>query len=184
MDASHKCVIKNWQAIKRMVTCRDEAEQYARDVARKALNALDGKYRSDFTTGDYSKKPNGEIAMYPKVAQMIQIGIEGIGVEGILYGSTENRYSAYVYSGDLLEQKDDGKRTMTKIVEVATTPEGFGYATLEDGYMFEMELPNPTLDKFCDSNLLESYFLTPMNILIQWWKVNEKAILKILGTKV
>jgi len=188
LDASHKCVLKNWETIDRMIVSREQVEEYLKKIASKALNVANKKAKTLFDPEDEMRKR--WIALFPKRlsnwknsgSALINFGIEAISVKNILHPSSEGGCTAWIYSPYAAEKKrKDANKVIQNILKVVNSPVDFEEMHGVDGYLFQKQLPPIPVEEFEQPIRLEAYFIEPMMFLIQWWEAHEKQILKALS---
>jgi len=187
LDASHKCIIKNWEAIDRMNACREQVDGYVREIAKRAFHGLKPKWQEHFQEDDglargawIQLKPKAILQVKESSKYHFVIGIEEIKGQTILHPSADYFCKAYVYS---VYGSDKNRQMLINnaLHKTAKAPGGFVLGDLNaGGYVFEKQLPSLTCEEFEDPQPLESYFVEPMLVLIEWWKTNENVILDAL----
>lgn len=184
-NASHQCVWKHWAELEKMIACRKQIEAGLTEAAVKALGHLHKKHagglvqNEDLIKGGWFDLVSPDLNNWMKSGHpLLSIGIECIGAEHLHPGS-DDPCLAYVYSHFRKVNKDDKSTDQLGSLKWLTPP---GFSKTFDqrgrGYVFTMELAPLTPEDICNAAKLELYFTDPVKTLIDWYKANEKSVLK------
>lgn len=189
LDASHLCVLENWESVAQMKDCASQVERYVKEFAANVCGTFHSKHQGAFEReGRVEKDAYFQLNPIPLLnwkktgATLLALGIENTGVDSLLHRGTENPFSAYVYS-PYRANKAVKDNSTDQLASIVPPPPEFE-ATFDNpnrGYVFQNILPPLTPADFYDSNKLERHFVDPLSALVAWFDKNEKTIFKAFG---
>jgi len=189
LDASHLCVLENWETVTQMKDCATQVERHLKEFASKVCGAFHGTHQGAFEREDKIEKgsyfqlnPIPLLNWKKTGVTLLTLGIENTGVESLLHAGSENPFSAYVYSPYRANKAVTDSST-DQLVSIVPPPPEFE-ATFDNpdrGYVFQKVLSQITPADFCDSKKLEKHLVDPLEALVAWFKTNEKTILQAFG---
>ena len=106
LDASHLCVLKNWEAIAQMNECREQVKTHLHRIALKVLNNIAAQQKSQFSPNCDIKNEMAYFQLTPTPFEnwnqsgepLLALGIENIFVDKLMQLDSESTGIAFVYS--------------------------------------------------------------------------------------
>lgn len=189
LDASHLCVLENWESVTQMKDCANQVERHLKEFASRVCGAFHGKHQGAFEREDKVEKESYfQLNPIPLLdwkkagAPLLTVGVENTDVESLLHVGSEDPFSAYVYSPYRADKAVTDSST-DQLVSIVPPPPDFEttFDNPNRGYVFQKVLPPITPADFCDPKKLEKHLVDPLATLVGWLKTNEKTILKVFG---
>lgn len=186
-DASHRCVLKEWETITEMVQCREDVEKHLKEFAQRVCRKVYNNHASLFEQDDrlendweFVVEPRRLVNWKKSDCSLLSLGVEHISVDQLRHLGSDEPCWFYVYS----PYRDD-KPNDTSTDQLLSMPPPHGFEPRPDspyrGYVFRNKLPALTPDDICNTAKLDRYFTDPLVTLIEWYKANENALLKAFG---
>ena len=186
LDASHRCVLENWESVTQMKDCAAQVDRYLKEFASKVCGAFHAKHQGKFDCEDKVEK-SGYFQLHPisltkwKKTEwaLLSLGIEYPRVESILHIDSERPFLAYVFSQYRAFNTVNDSST-DQLISIVPPPPDFG-TTLDNperGCLFQKVIPAITPADFCDPKKLEKHLVDPLAELVAWFTTNEETILK------
>ena len=189
LDASHLCVLENWESVAQMKDCATQVDRHLKEFGSKVCGAFHARHQGNFEREDKIEKdayfqlnPMPLLNWKKSGSTLLTLGIENTGVESLLNVGNETPFSAYVYSPYRANKAVKDSST-DQLISIVPPPPNFD-ATFDNpdrGYVFQKVLPAITPADFCDPKKLEKHLVDPLATLVAWFSTNEKTILKAFG---